>query len=304
MRLKHVVATILAILVYPAMPEAQAMNDAAIRDVESVHRIYRSATADGDPLNMFRLGALFEHGIGVPQSYEEAINWYRRATERGEAEAMNNLGILYAAGKGVQQDFGEATRWYRMAAERGSVSAMNNIATSYFVGLGVPRSYAEAAQWFQSAATKGDTRAMNSLGVMYDKGLGVKQSRAAAAKLFQQAAAQGYSPAMVNLGDMYEHGEGLKRNYIQAYVWISAALMVGLPEETRDAFAYKLGMIAAHLRQEDVAEAKRLAEQIVAHSAATSTGAKLDGVLKDSPVDEERPGNMTNQWSEDRLRLI
>ncbi len=41
------------------------------------------------------LGYMYDQGQGVPQDYEQAIDWYRKAAEQGYAEAQCNLGSMY-----------------------------------------------------------------------------------------------------------------------------------------------------------------------------------------------------------------
>jgi len=100
----------------------------------AVLSIYKSATEDRDPASMARLAVLYREGLGVEQSYPEAIKWYSRAAAAGDADAMNDLGSLYVAGAGLQQDFTEAMKWYRHAADAGSVMAITNIAKLYYFG--------------------------------------------------------------------------------------------------------------------------------------------------------------------------
>jgi TPR repeat protein len=222
-------------------------------------RDYQSAADAGDPVAMGRLGVLFQQGIGLPQSYTEAIKWYTRAAEAGNAEAMNNLGTLYVSGHGVPQDYAEAKKWYQRAADAGSVMAMINIAKMYYLGVGVARSYPEAANWFRLASIRGSAMAMNSLSLMYDSGMGVSQDRSLAVSLVKEAARLGYGPAMANLGAMYETGDGVESNHVEAYAWIGAALRVGVPNEAREALFYRLGAISARLNTQELARAQQLA---------------------------------------------
>jgi len=230
-------------------------------ETAAVQRVYRSADS-GDPVAMTRLGALFQQGIGVPQSYPEALKWYLRAADLGEVEAMSNIGTLYLIGQGVSTDYAEAMKWYQRAIEGGSLTAMANVARMYYFGVGLSRSYPEAAKWFQVASARGSAAAMNSLGLMYDAGLGVAQDRATAAMLLRRAAGLGYSPAMANLGSMYEKGTGVENNPVEAYAWIDAALKAGVPAEARDAIVYRLGAISARLNQKQLALALKRADEI------------------------------------------
>jgi TPR repeat protein len=73
-------------------------------------RIFRSLAEKGDAKGQNGLGKLYHDGMGVPQSYVEALNWYRKSAEQGYASAQNNLGLMYANGQGVTQDHAEAVK--------------------------------------------------------------------------------------------------------------------------------------------------------------------------------------------------
>ncbi len=62
------------------------------------------------------LGYKYEHGLGVPQSYEMAVAYYTSAAERGDATGQYLLGLMYDKGHGVQQDGVIAYMWLNLAA--------------------------------------------------------------------------------------------------------------------------------------------------------------------------------------------
>ena len=75
----------------------------------------KQSAEQGDAVAQTNLGAMYEHGNGVPQDYEEAARWYRKAAEQGDEWAQTNLGWMYEKGRGVPQDKKEAARWYTRA---------------------------------------------------------------------------------------------------------------------------------------------------------------------------------------------
>jgi TPR repeat protein len=242
-------------------PSSNTKSPSAV-DAATLRSLYESAE-QGNPSAMASLGTLFHLGMGVPQDDVEALDWYRRAADLGQADAMNNIGTLYLTGHGTQQDYAEAMKWYQRAADAGSLLAMDNIAELYAHGLGVERSYTEASRWFQLASTQGSASAMNSLGLMYDTGIGVAQDPHVAAALIKRSAALGYGPAMANLGSMYERGDGVEVDPVEAYAWLDAALMAGLPSQARDVIVYRMGAMSARLKREDLALAMKRAAEIV-----------------------------------------
>jgi TPR repeat protein len=86
-----------------------------------------SAAEQGDARAQFKLGWMYERGLGVPQDNAEAVRWYRAAAEQGNTSAQSNLGFMYQRGLGVPQDYAEAVRWYRAAAEQGNTPGRSSI---------------------------------------------------------------------------------------------------------------------------------------------------------------------------------
>ena len=60
---------------------------------------FRDAAAKGDAGAQKRLGDMYADGVGVPQSYTEAIRWYCKAADRGHAPAVARLYALGFAGR-------------------------------------------------------------------------------------------------------------------------------------------------------------------------------------------------------------
>ena len=106
----------------------------------------------------FRLGTLYERGIGVARSRDTAKAWYDRAAGRGHVKAMHNLAVLLSeAGEG--RDLGRAVSWFEKAARHGLVDSQFNLAVLYVRGLGVATDQAAAYRWFALAARQGDQEA-------------------------------------------------------------------------------------------------------------------------------------------------
>ena len=184
---------------------------------------YRKAADQGDARAQNNLGAMYENGQGVPQSYTEAIRWYRLAADQGDATAQNNLGSMYSYGRGVPQNYAEAMKWFRLAADQGDAKAQHNLGVMNESGQGVPQSYTEAMRWYRLAADQGYANAQNNLGSMYIYGRGVPQNYAEAMKWYRLAADQGNARAQVNLGIMYGKGQGTPKNYAEAMKWFRLA---------------------------------------------------------------------------------
>jgi uncharacterized protein len=55
---------------------------------------YLEAAGQNQPTAQFRLGRLYDQGLGTPQNTTEAIKWYRKAIAGGDAEAEEYLRAL------------------------------------------------------------------------------------------------------------------------------------------------------------------------------------------------------------------
>jgi uncharacterized protein len=66
------------------------------------------------------IGYQYEHGLGVPQSFEVAVDYYISAAERGDPTGQYLLGLMYDKGHGVRQDGILAHMWLNLAAAHAS----------------------------------------------------------------------------------------------------------------------------------------------------------------------------------------
>jgi hypothetical protein len=70
----------------------------------------------------------YEHGEGVPQDYDRALQLYCAAARRGHVMAQYQLGWIYANGRGVARDDAQAAAWFRLAAAQGDAPAQHMLA--------------------------------------------------------------------------------------------------------------------------------------------------------------------------------
>lgn len=120
------VAAAAAILVVIASPSARA--DALSRGAAALdHGDYIRAARDliplaerGNPRALGLVGFMYEHGFGVPQTYDAAFDFYCRGAIQGNPFAQAMLGLMYDKGHGVHQDFIQAFKWLDLAAARSS----------------------------------------------------------------------------------------------------------------------------------------------------------------------------------------
>ncbi|WP_036292418.1 SEL1-like repeat protein [Methylosinus sp. PW1] len=128
----------------------------APRDPKIAFQWFEKAAEKGLAPAQYRLGSIYEKGMGVERDYAKALTWYKRAADAGNARAMHNLAVLHAGGGDGKPDYDQAALWFRKAAEYGVRDSQFNLAILYARGLGVPQNLTQSYLWFSAAATQGD----------------------------------------------------------------------------------------------------------------------------------------------------
>lgn len=90
-------------------------NQPAVVSLEQCRNIAEEGNAEAQ----YKLGRMYEEGLGLPQDSKEAFKWYLKAAEKGSAKAQYKLGTMYTLGKGVTRDIVEAAKWFGKAAQQG-----------------------------------------------------------------------------------------------------------------------------------------------------------------------------------------
>jgi len=116
----------------------------------------KKAAEAGQPVAQFRLGTMYERGLGVNASAALAVKWYLAAAGQGNRKAMHNLAMAYAKGSAGPTNMDEAARWFTKAAQLGLPDSQFNLAVLYERGDGVPQSLIDSYKWYSIAAAQGD----------------------------------------------------------------------------------------------------------------------------------------------------
>lgn len=169
--------------------------------------------------------ATYEAGEAAIMAGDFATAWriLLPLAEAGDPRAQNDVGVMYGRGLGVAQSYPDAVVWLTRSAEQGNPHAQSTLGYLYYRARGVERNYELAALWSRRAAEQGVAAAQSNLGLLYDKGQGVRQDYAQAVHWYRLAAEQGFPQAQRNLGSMYEHGHGVAVDPLQAYAWYGVA---------------------------------------------------------------------------------
>jgi TPR repeat protein len=230
-------------------------SDADHRDRPTPFEVTLEAAEAGDPEAQRALAFKYEHGLGIEEDPEAAIEWYRKAAEQGNTEALlwlsayaaasgepagqpssferakrearNGspesqfaLGLHYEEGRGVDRDLEEALRLYEKAASQGYRDAQFRM-SSILAEDPERANQANFFPWARREADLGAPDAQYALGLRYDDGRGVRRDKELAVLWYRKAADQGHIEAQQALGGIYDKGRGVPENSEEAQEHIS-----------------------------------------------------------------------------------
>lgn len=184
----------------------------------------------GDPLSQFKLGTLYDEGLGVEQDTTKAAFWWRRAGAKGHRDALFNLAMLYTQGDGVAKDDEKAGTILQRLIREGKRDAEIDImviAMNLFKGR-VPSDWEMAVDWVRKAAKQGDADAQ--YWACYAESFGYHETDKAI-EWCRMGARQGYTESMRLLSDMLylkgnETGQ-LDNIKAEAEGWLMKAAVAG-----------------------------------------------------------------------------
>ncbi len=159
--------------------------------------------------------------------WEERIGaaWFRNQADAGDAEAQYRLGEIYESGlgePGSKPD--DAIGWYRKAAAQGHARAAFRLAHLLEQQPGQEKTAAEA---YRQASLAGLSEAIYNLARLYRDGAGVQQDQRWSARLYRQAYGAGVTRAALDLAQLALVGAG--RDEVVALAWALRAQDEGLP---------------------------------------------------------------------------
>ncbi|PHR91501.1 MAG: hypothetical protein COA69_09885 [Robiginitomaculum sp.] len=160
------------------------------RNAEAV-RLIRLAANQGQAAAQYRLGKLYEAGIGVDANAKTAMDFLERSAEGGNRIAMHDLGHYHAIGAVGAADITQAVDWFKKAADRGVLDSQFNLGVLYQGGSGVNQDPVEAYIWFAIAGAQGDK-------VATQRSTSIAQDLSKAQLTQAQARVKAFTPLRVN----------------------------------------------------------------------------------------------------------
>jgi len=189
--------------------------------------------------SQYEVGLMYANGVGVAQSFDQAMVWIHQSAEKGFVAAQYLLATRYQYGVSIERDERKAMVWYQRAADQGHAKAhfrlgkMHGtahreaayacylraadmglpdaqlaVADALAEGNGVRLDDGQALKWYVAAADQGFAPAQCALANLLAQGRGVAQDLNAAFDLYRKAARQFYAPAQVALSQLESSGLG------------------------------------------------------------------------------------------------
>jgi TPR repeat protein len=124
------------------------------QDLKTTARYFRVSAEKGNPVAAFKMGEIYENGIGVPKDSMQAFIWYMRAAARNDKDGQLKVGWCYQKGIGVQPDPQVAAIWYHISAENKNIWAYHMLAFMLADGLGMKQDLVLARRYFELSLPK------------------------------------------------------------------------------------------------------------------------------------------------------
>lgn len=159
----------------------------------------------------YRIGKMYEYGLGVTQDYSSAIEHYKLSENK---YAYFALGNIYKYGSGVETDYAKAFDYYMrsLSSKGGMPFASYAVGQAYELGQGVEKDltsahnfYAEALTGSEKVFTKNhDDNISYKIGMMYLNGKGTDIDLECAEKYLLLSADSNNYKAQYMLGKLYQ----------------------------------------------------------------------------------------------------
>lgn len=184
------------------------------------HSLFLDLSASGDAESQYYLGLIYLTEGWSGRNVEKAISYLTSAADQSNTEAMWKLGEVYENGLGVKKDLLMALDWYRKSKQsevinsRVSFIKLNN---DQLVNKPVSAVIVE----LENKAKKNDAEAEFKLGNIYDEGKLTEQNLAKAHFWYKKAAINNHSYSKLMLGYFLCRGIGTEINKTKANDWLT-----------------------------------------------------------------------------------
>lgn len=224
----------------------------AIRNFQQAHRACIAAARDGDAKAQHHMASMAR----TSGEFDAAFHWASQSARQGHAPGQLLLAGLYRSGEGTEVNESEAVDLLRAAADQGMAEARYQVGMAYLQGQGVTRDAAQAASYLQTAAEQNHVKAQLTLADLHRS---QRPDDPRAREWLRRAASQNSPEAQYALGVSYSEGSAGAVDHLEAYVWLSRAVLNGY-ERARS----YLEQVAPQLTPEQLEVAQRRVQSSLA----------------------------------------
>lgn len=201
-------------------------------DFATAITLLRPAAEDGDARAQYRLGLIFDFGLGTPVDLIEAARWYRAAAGQANTEARIALGRLYERGGDALAERSAAAAWLRITTQQPGAELAPDLVTAGVADAAGALS--EFGQWLRGVSSQPPSSPPGAITQVTDAPLPLP------VEYLRDQARRGDAPSQVRLAGIYHAGAaGLPPDIVRAYVWYSLAVASAAGEERRRASGYR-----------------------------------------------------------------
>lgn len=179
---------------------------------QQAHDLYTEGCEARDLWGCYRLGAMLHAGSDIPRDAQRAAELLQSACDNHIIQACAILGDLRQSGDGVERDFVQAAAYHTLGCEAGLTDNCYALGQLYAQGRGVVHSGLTALGLYRTVCSSGDLRGCYGEGVMYAEGEGVPQNLDVAVQKFDRTCEAGFAQGCSRLGMIYFHGQGLRKD--------------------------------------------------------------------------------------------
>ncbi|MFA5677929.1 MAG: tetratricopeptide repeat protein [Pseudomonas sp.] len=193
----------------------------AIRNYQQALPACTAAAQAGDGKSQHHLASLLRNN----RALTEALHWAEQSAANGYPPGQLLLAEFYQRGHGESADRVRALSLIEMAADQGLAAAQYQAGMAWLNGMGTEPDRSVARRWLERAAGQDNLAAQLQLAELHFNGS--EENGLSARQWQQRAAALGSATAQYRLGVSYLEGSGGPADPLEAYVWLSLALLNG-----------------------------------------------------------------------------
>lgn len=193
---------------------------------------YKISSLYNSAYGCFRLGELYEFGLGVSINIKKALEFYLRSKKMNHLPAIKKIAEFHYVGKNLEKNYDEVFKLYKKASEMGDIESQELLARCYKEGVGVTVNYEEAFKWYMESYENGNRKSSIGLAYLYENGFGIPMDMEKAIHFYEIAVSEGDIVSALALAFIKEKVE----DYAEAFRLFEKAAYAG-----NDLAQFKLG---------------------------------------------------------------